>query len=227
MKKTYIILAFLLLAIVLLVIVLNRSSSRPDRTTEQRTGKEVSSEDQQPLRIQRTVPLQGAYHNPFLSLEITFNKPVKPEDISVVLTPVTAVRVLPGEDQFTLQVVPSEKFLPETSYALRINTEPPFSLQFVTEQSASNPPGWNELFGQSYEDYRKQFGAQDDALISIRRRAPISEKQFTLTYSYTNNTYTFTLKPPFAQSKEDAISWLKNQGVTDFTNLRIKWVEQP
>lgn len=225
MRKTYLLLALLLLVIGLIVVTLI-ISSRQARTTEQKTNKESFPSGQQLLRVQQTNPLQGEYHNPFLPLKVTFNRAINPENLSFSLVPDTDVRVLPGKDQFTLQLIPAVKFLPETNYSLSIETEPPFVLQFKTEQSASNPPGWNELFGQSYDDYREQYGTQDDALIKIRRSVPISEKQFTVTYSYANNTYTLTLKPPFNESKEAAFSWLRAQGVTDLTTLRIKWGEQ-
>lgn len=179
-----------------------------------------------PLRVVHANIQEGATLNPFLPIELTFNRAPQPKELVVDINPKIDLRITPVGSTPTVHIAPTANFDALTDYALTINTKPPFVLRFKTEEIASNAPGWNEAFQKETANYRAQFGAQDDALIAIRKSLPITNSTFGLTFNYKNSTYVFTIKKPYDQSKQGALKWFREQGVTDLTVLRIQWVEK-
>lgn len=80
-----------------------------------------------------------------------------------------------------------------------------------------NIPNWNQQFNNEITQYIDAHKIQDNALIKIRRSAPIKQPDFTINYSYKNSTYTIN------GNKNQAINWLKDQGVTNLGSIRIVW----
>lgn len=177
-----------------------------------------------PLIVISSNPALNQTHNPFLPLEVTFNRSPKENDIFIDLNPSASFSASYQDNKLT--ITPQTQFDSFTNYILTLNTDPVFILKFTTQSDISNPPGWNEMFNQSFSEYQAEFGTQDKALSEIRQNVPIKQADFTLDYAYKNNTYTITLKSPYTSSKQNFIDWFEKQGVTDLTNIRLKYVNQ-
>lgn len=177
------------------------------------------------LQVISSIPSESQSHSPFQPIQITFNLPIDPQTLPLTFEPKVDFSL--DFDSFTkiLTISPQPKFLPETNYRLTLNLTSPFTLNFTTQGEAGNIPSWNEEFAKQEQEYLDQYGAQDQALIKLRRSAPITKPTFTLEYSYSNNTYSIKISPPYDQTKTEVIDWLKTQGVTDLTNLRLNWIE--
>jgi hypothetical protein len=177
-----------------------------------------------PLTVVLTSPVDQAVQNPYLPLIITFNRPPKQNEVTASIIPDTKTQETIQENILT--ITPETTFLPETEYTVSLNTAPRYSFRFTTGASVENSPGWNEASQQSYEQYIKENGTQDDALRTIRKQVPIKGNGYTIDYSYTNSTYSITLSPPHDQSKQSFLSWFAQRGITDLTTIRIQYINQ-
>lgn len=178
------------------------------------------------LRITKTAPENNAYHNPFEPIALTFNRKVDQKTIGLAINPEVKITISQGQKNNILLVTPQQKFLPETNYQLTVELSHPFVLNFITDTEAGKASGWNEEFNRQSEQYFAEHGVQDEALRKIRRSAPIQYDGFSIKYDYSNNTYTISLTPPYAQTKAQALKWLNSEGVTDLRTVRIEWVQQ-
>jgi hypothetical protein len=177
-----------------------------------------------PLRVIATTPTSRASFSPFLPVTITFNREIRANEAEITVSPSASINIV--QSGKTIQVIPQTKFNPKTQYTITIGTTPPFILVFITEDSIENSPGWNRLIDESVQQYEIQNATQAAALADVRTHAPIKEGGFTVSYSYANNTYTIALSPPYDQNKEIFLSWFAKKGVTNLTNLRLKYVNQ-
>lgn len=177
-----------------------------------------------PLRVVSTEPADRGHVSPFLPAIITFNRNVLLKDVSLLIDPATNVTLVPSGK--TIRIVPQTKFAPQTQYAVRVETSPPYVFSFFTEQFIENAPGWNRLMDESFRQYEQQNATQDAALIYINTHVPVKESGFGVNYSYTNNTYTVSLSPPYDQNKNVFLNWLKQQGVSNTADLRIRYINQ-
>lgn len=179
----------------------------------------------EPLVVIRTIPNEGVYYNPFLPVTFYFNRQPKEGEVNFDISPSTEVRVVPS-DSNSIQIEPLTNFDSEADYSITVNTEPEYTLTFKTEQTVSNTPGWNERFDKAFELYLEEHQEQDEGLAYLRKNSPIKQPNFSIDYSYANNTYTVTLSPPHEQSKDEFISWIYEKGVKDLSTVRIDYVYQ-
>lgn len=177
------------------------------------------------LVVVDTTPKNGATHNPFLPIRISFNRDITPDEVRITITP-EAQLTKTAQNQ-SLLIAPAFAFDPNTTYSVTVNTSPPLLFSFTTEQQGSNMPGWNEQMEQANREYEAKHGAQDRALISLKSRVPIQEKGFVVDFSYKTNTYTTTLDAPYAQNKSSFLSWIRALGVTDLSTVRITYINKP
>lgn len=180
---------------------------------------------QQPLTVVGTTPAQNGTHSPFLPVIIQFNRTPSKNEYSVDITPKTdyALGSLPGT---SVQINPTPRFLEETPYVITIKTKNGYVLTFTTAQAAGSIPGWNEDFDRSLDEAKKITGVQDDALYVIRKTAPILQDGFSITYSYSTDTYTVSLKQPYEQNKIRFTNWMNQNGVTNLSIVSITYVNQ-
>lgn len=177
------------------------------------------------LEITGTIPANQDYFNPNQPVELIFNQPVNLSVLAVETSPKTEIVLLLGEKSNQVLVRPKDSWQSETNYSLTVKLAKPYTLNFITEVQAGNSSGWNEAFIEELEKEVEANKPQYDGLRNIRRAAPIYQNGFNITYSYRNNTYTIALSPPYEESKTKAIKWFNDQGVTDFTYVRIDWQE--
>lgn len=89
---------------------------------------------------------------------------------------------------------------------------------------------WNDFIKKDLEKYNKTDKARIDQTLSVvRLKSPIIQTDFTVEYSYRTATYTITLKQPADASKQNALLWLKNLGISseDLKTVRVDWVTAP
>jgi len=178
----------------------------------------------QPLTVLSTLPVNRGSQNPFLPLIVTFNRaPTKGEGI-ISIAPDT--KITSKTEGKTIIVTPTTLFLPETEYAVSINTSPPYTFGFTTQTDIENAPGASDAMHKANEQYHQQNVVQDAALASIRKNAPLKENGFTVNYSYAGDTYTIVLSVPYEQNKAAFLNWMEQHGVTDSSNLLINYVNQ-
>ena len=178
------------------------------------------------LVVINTVPANQGSQNPYTPVAIVFNRAPKNNEVPITINPSTAATFIYGPNN-EIQIVPKNTFAALTPYTITVGTNPPYALIFTTEQTISNTPGWNDSFANQYQVYEKQNGAQDAALTNIRTHAPYSGNGYSLTYSYADNTYTITLSSPYDESKNNFLTWFKDQGVADLSTVRINYLNQP
>ena len=80
----------------------------------------------------------------------------------------------------------------------------------------------NDILSKEYEE---KHSSQNQALQQIRLNFPIVKDSFTITFSYKTSTYTVSLNPPYNQSKTKALNWFNQQGITDLSTIRLRWIE--
>lgn len=175
------------------------------------------------LRVTGTNPKNDSALNPFTPVIITFNRRPPTDKAFVIVSPTTDVRISTNTNN-AITIAPTTTFLPLTTYKITVNTKPPYVLSFQTEQVVSNAPGWNDAFTKQVQIYQQQNGAQDAALIKIRKGVPIKLPGFTVDYSYGNNTYAVSLSVPYDVNKRAFLAWLISLGVTDTSSLRIQFI---
>ena len=216
-KLKIIILIILFLFIFILLFIKPRSAPSPKPSPV--------SIDNPSLQVINSSPAENQSHNPFQPIKIYFNLPLNPDSLPIIFEP--EVKFQLQFDPFTkiLSLQPQPQFLPETEYALTLKLKSPFTLHFTTQGEAGNIPQWNEEFIKQENEYIEKYGAQDQALVKIRRGIPIYQPTFTIEYSYKNNTYSIKITSPYEQTKTQAIDWLKSQGVVNLDNLRLNWIE--
>ncbi|MFC1627187.1 Ig-like domain-containing protein [Patescibacteria group bacterium] len=179
-----------------------------------------------PLKVINSFPLANTTHNPFNPVQLTFNHSTNLKQLSISMSPATPFYTSIDEKTNTLTISPQTQFQSLTDYTLSIKTNPPYILKFTTQRDLGNHPGWNEIFQQELDRYIKQYGDQNNALQQIRKNYPIIQTNFNITYSYSTNTYTVSLKPPYEQSKSSFYDWLNSQGIFDTSNLKINFIFQ-
>lgn len=177
------------------------------------------------LVVVQSVPAPGATLNPFSPVVVYFNRSPKKNELTFDIQPKTEVSVTISSESSVL-IFPKTTFTPSTTYQITINTSPPFSLRFETEQIENNTPGWNDLYNAAQQQYTQTYGSQDEALTAIRTKTPIKEPGFQVDYSYRNNTYTVTLSAPYESNKAAFLSWIKQKGVSDLSVVRIVYVNK-
>lgn len=92
------------------------------------------------------------------------------------------------------------------------------------------PATLNQQTDAELKDYEKSDRHRiDSALSSVRLNSPITQPDFTVDYNYSTATYTITLKQPADISKNKALLWLKNIGISesDLDSVRISWTIEP
>lgn len=175
------------------------------------------------LKVIDATPKNNATLNPFSPVVITFNQKPPTDKSLVTVSPTTDVTVSATTNN-TITITPITTFLPLTTYKITVNTKPPYILSFQTEQVVSNAPGWNDEFAKQIQTYQQQNGAQDAALIKIRKNTPLKLAGFAVDYSYGNNTYTVSLSAPYEVNRAAFLSWFASVGVTDTSKIRIQYV---
>lgn len=207
MKKIHIIIACIVIVILTTLFYLTRSTTLP------------------PLSVINTVPKDGTSQNPYNSISVTFNRAPLKDEFTITIEPQTAVTVSEAQNN-TIQIKPVSTFLASTKYTISINMAKKTIFHFETEQIGSNPPGWNEAFDQTEKIYHETEGKQNEALMAIRNSLPIKKDGFSIEYSYKNNTYTVTLSAPYETSKNQFLTWIKQQGVTNISAVRINFLNK-
>ncbi len=162
--------------------------------------------------------------NPLLPITIFFNRTPVTNEVSVSFSPnvVTSLKIANN----SIQIVPQSRFNSETEYSAQVNTKPPFIFSFTTQRTTENYPGWNDHFNEILQQHLQTTATQDASLADIRKNAPVRLAGFTVDYSYENNTYAVTLSPPYDQNRANFLLWLVRKGITDTSNLRIKYINQ-
>ncbi len=178
-----------------------------------------------PLAVIQSVPAPGATHNPFSPVIFYFNRAPKTNEATFSIQPQTDVSITISSESSVL-ISPKSVFKPLTTYQITVNTSPPFSLRFETEQAENNTPGWNALFDATQKQYLQTYGSQDEALTEIRTKTPINEPGFQINYSYKNNTFTVNLLAPYESNKTAFLQWIKQKGVTDLSTVRIVYTNK-
>ncbi|MDZ7586429.1 MAG: hypothetical protein U0946_01630 [Patescibacteria group bacterium] len=181
--------------------------------------------DNPSLQVIDSSPAQNQPHNPFQPIKIYFNLSLNPNSLPISFEPKIDFQLQFDSFNKILTIIPQPKFLPETDYILTLGLSTPFTLRFTTQIEAENIAQWNEESAKQEAEYLKKHGDQDQALMKLRRSAPIYQSTFTIEYNYKNNTYSIKITPPYEQTKTQVIDWLKLQGITDLTNLRLNWIE--
>jgi hypothetical protein len=178
----------------------------------------------QPLVILSTSPADQTSQNPFSPLAITFNRTPKENEVAISIVPST--KTTSSVEGNTIKITPDTMFLPNTQYAVSVNTSPPYSFGFTTQSDIGNSPSSHVITVAANEQYRQQNATQDAELSFIRLHAPLKEAGFTINYSYADDVYTIGLSQPYDQNKTSFLEWLTQSGVTNLTNLRVVYVEQ-
>lgn len=178
----------------------------------------------QRLAVLSTSPENHGSQNPYLPLTVTFNRELKEGEVAVIIIPDTqSTSAIRGD---TITITPKTIFSPETQYSVSVSTSPQYAFDFTTQTDIENYPGMNEAIQKDNAQYRQQSATQDAALANIRTHAPIQNDGFTVRYSYTNNTYTVTLIPPYDKNRAAFLSWLTQSGVTNTTDVRLNYVNR-
>ena len=98
------------------------------------------------------------------------------------------------------------------------------------EFSYNTSDEWQQAYDQGLEEYEQQRNPNAEEFLSyLRQHTPLEQDNFTIDYSYKNNTYTITLlTTPYQQTKEEVSLWFQSQGVPFkiFNTLRLNWVEK-
>ena len=89
---------------------------------------------------------------------------------------------------------------------------------------------WKQAYDQGLQEYEQQRNdTAEEALSYIRQNSPIKQPNFTIEYSYKNNTYTISLfTTPYPNTKQQVITWFQNQGIPSsiLDTLRLQWLEK-
>jgi len=178
-----------------------------------------------PLAVTSASPSGQETLNPFSSIVITFNRAPKPNEYALTINPPTNVTIASSTNN-TIMIKPTTSFASNTLYQITINTTPPFVLPLLTQQEASNVPGWNDLFTQALQNGKPQNGTQAAALSNIRKNSPVQQAGFTISYSYDTNIYTVTLSAPHDVNKTNFLSWLTRSGITDLSEITLQYINQ-
>lgn len=100
----------------------------------------------------------------------------------------------------------------------------------TTEFSYNTSDEWQQLYQQGIDEYEQTRNADAEATLAyIRQNTPIKLDDFTIDYSYHNNTYTITLlTTPYPTTKQQVLDWFQQENVpTSILNtLRLDWIEQ-
>ena len=106
------------------------------------------------------------------------------------------------------------------------DTTPTPSVEF----SYNTSDEWQQAYDQGLQEYEQQRNdTAEEALSYIRQNSPIKQLDFTIEYSYKDNTYTISLfTSPYTDTKQQVITWFQNQGIpSSFLNtLRLQWLEK-
>lgn len=98
------------------------------------------------------------------------------------------------------------------------------------EFSYNTSDEWQQAYDQGLQEYEQQRNdTAEEALSYIRQNSPIKQSDFTIEYSYKNNTYTISLlTTPYTNTKQQVINWFQNQGVPSsiLDTLRLQWLEK-
>lgn len=125
-----------------------------------------------------------------------------------------------------LQIITPKKVIPPTEI---LPTATPTSI--ITPTKYTEPSAnWNSQILNDLKQYKKTDKSRvDQALSSVRLKSPITQPNFTVEYSYHTATYTFILKEPVENSKQEALLWLKNLGISekDLQLIQVDWVTAP
>lgn len=178
-----------------------------------------------PTKVISVLPLPES-KNVVLQPEILiqFDQPVNQKQLNLRLQPDFQYELRLINQNRTLEIKTKEKLQPETTYTLNLKLKEEFSWSFTTGIEAGSRQDWSEDFSKEVENYLKLHQKEAETLRELKEKLPYSTHEFRIEYAIkTNKFFIFLYQEPYETNQQKALSWLKEQGITEPEKLNIFW----